>query len=131
SGSQDLSSQKSASTSSAHGYTSFTPGSSENPVLVIGKDDELRQGGRKEVRKLTDEEEVTLVSGQEEGVPKETEREQSGSPQEEGEQMEIEDVAIVGNRVKMEELGVEQSLEEEEVERRWREMEEQAQGTSE
>ncbi len=89
------------------------------------------------MRKLTDEEEVTLVSGQEEGVPKETEREQSGSPREEREKMEsdveseIEDVAIVGNGVDMEELEEEQSLEEEEVERRWREMEEQAQGTSE
>ncbi|MCP4474513.1 MAG: hypothetical protein GY821_08120, partial [Gammaproteobacteria bacterium] len=47
SGSQDLSSQQSASTSSAPGNTSFTPGSSENPILVIGKDDELWQGGRK------------------------------------------------------------------------------------
>ncbi|MCP4492172.1 MAG: hypothetical protein GY820_33420, partial [Gammaproteobacteria bacterium] len=55
SGSQDLSSQQSASTTSAPDYTSFAPGSSESPVLVIGKDDELRQGGRKEVRKLTDE----------------------------------------------------------------------------
>ncbi|MCP4494498.1 MAG: hypothetical protein GY820_45445, partial [Gammaproteobacteria bacterium] len=96
-------------------------------------------------RKLTDEEEAALVSGQEEGVPKKTEREQSGSPQEEAGKMEsdvamemeldveleIEDVAIVGNGVEMEELEEEQSLEEEEVERRWREMEEQAQGTLE
>ncbi len=59
-GSQDLSSHQSASTTSALSYMSFTPGSSENPALVIGKDDELRQGGRTEVRKLTDEEEVAL-----------------------------------------------------------------------
>ncbi|MCP4486910.1 MAG: hypothetical protein GY820_06265, partial [Gammaproteobacteria bacterium] len=75
SGSQDLSSQQSASTTSAPGYTSSTPGSSENPVLAIGKDEKLWQGGRKGGRKLTDEEEVTLVSGQEEGVPKKAERE--------------------------------------------------------
>ncbi|MCP4474171.1 MAG: hypothetical protein GY821_06315, partial [Gammaproteobacteria bacterium] len=68
-GSQDLSSQQSANTTSAP--------------------DETRKG----VRKLTDEEEVALVSGQEEGVPKKTEREQSGSPQEEGEKMEL-DVAV-------------------------------------
>ncbi|MCP4473761.1 MAG: hypothetical protein GY821_04190, partial [Gammaproteobacteria bacterium] len=132
SGSQDLSSQQSASTISAPSYRSSTPSSSENPALVIGKDDELRQGSRKGVRKLTDEEEAALVSGQEEGAPKKTEREQSGSPQEEGEKMEldvavgmgldveleIKDVAIIGNGVEMEEL------EEEEVERRVREMEE-------
>ncbi|MCP4476246.1 MAG: hypothetical protein GY821_17140, partial [Gammaproteobacteria bacterium] len=79
SGSQGLSSQQSASTTSAL--------------------DNTRKGGRK----LTDEEEAALVSGQEEGVPKETEREQSGSPHEEREKMEsdveleIEDVAIVGS----------------------------------
>ncbi|MCP4474709.1 MAG: hypothetical protein GY821_09135 [Gammaproteobacteria bacterium] len=122
SGSQDLRSQQSASTTSAP--------------------DDTRKG----VRKLTDEEEAALVSGQEEGVPKKTEREQSGSPQEEGEKMEldvavemeldmeleIEDMAIVGDGVEeLEKLEEEQHLEEEEVESRWREMEEQAQGTSE
>ncbi|MCP4492029.1 MAG: hypothetical protein GY820_32695, partial [Gammaproteobacteria bacterium] len=107
SGSQGLSSQQSASTTSAL--------------------DDTRKGGRK----LTDEEEAALVSGQEEGAPKKTEREQSGSPREEREKMEldvavelesdveskIEDVTIVGNGVDMEEM------EEEEDERRtsiWR-----------
>ncbi|MCP4489023.1 MAG: hypothetical protein GY820_17175 [Gammaproteobacteria bacterium] len=118
SGSQGLSSQQSASTTLAP--------------------DDMRKGGRK----LTDEEEAALVSGQEEGVPKETEREQSGSPQGEGEkvesdvaverksdvELEIEDVAIIGDGIEMEELEVEQSSE---VERRWREMEEQAQWTLE
>ncbi len=46
-------------------------------------------------------------------------------------ELSIEDVVIVGDGVEMEELEEEQSLEEEEVERRLREMEEQAQGTSE
>ncbi|MCP4494303.1 MAG: hypothetical protein GY820_44435, partial [Gammaproteobacteria bacterium] len=93
SGSQDLSSQQSTSNISVLGYTSSTISSSENPVLVTGEDDEGRQGGRKEVRKLSDEEEAALVSGQEEGVPKKTEREQAGSPQEEEEKMEL-DVAV-------------------------------------